>query len=235
MNTKPRPCDPRRFKDLIYEHFARIGKATGNPKRLEMLDLLCQGEKPVEELARQAQLDVKSVSAHLKVLRATNLVTARRQGKFVYYSIADGLVADYWLMTRSVAEHRFAEIDRAVKSYFSERGLMLPMDRQVLLGKARRGEVVVLDVRPASEYEAGHLPHARSLPLSELERELATLPRDKTIVAYCRGPYCVLSQEALGMLRKRGFEAYRLQDGVLEWQAAGLPVMRSTATSEGPR
>lgn len=219
----------------MYEHFARIGKATANPKRLEILDLLCQGEKAVEELARQAQLDIKNTSAHLKVLRSTNLVSARRAGKFVYYSIADEMIADYWLMTRSVAEHRFAEIDLAVKSYFSERELMLPMDRQVLLGKARRGEVVVLDVRPASEYAAGHLPHARSVPLSELERELATLPRNKTIVAYCRGPYCVLSQEALSMLREHGFQALRLQDGVLEWQAAGLPVVRSSALPKEPR
>lgn len=221
----PLARDPRRVKDLLYEHFARIGKATSNAKRLEMLDLLCQGgEKTVEHLAHFAQLDVKNASAHLKVLRSAHLVSTRREGKFVYYSIADDMVSQYWLMTRSMAEHRFAEIDRVVKYYFNEREVMQPIDRRVLLGKARRGEIVVLDVRPREEYETGHLPHARSVPLSELERKLATLPRSKEIVAYCRGPYCVLSEEALGILRKRGFKASRLADGVLEWRTAGLPI-----------
>lgn len=184
----------------------------------------------MEDLARLAQLEAKNASAHLKVLRSANLVRARRDGKSVYYGIADDMVAEYWLLTRSMAEHRFAEIDRVVKCYFSQRELMFPTDRRVLLGKARRGEVVVLDVRPAAEYKAGHLPHARSVPLSELEHELATLPRDEDIIAYCRGPYCVLSQEASIMLREHGFNAFRLEDGVLEWQAAGLPVVRPSAT-----
>lgn len=219
----------RRFKDTLYEYFARIGKATSSPKRLEILDLLCQGEKSVDELAKHAQLDVKNASAHLKVLYSSRLIESRREGKRVYYRIADSTVCEYWLSTRSMAEHRFAEIERVVKHYFNERETMVTLDRQALLGKARKGEVIVLDVRPRSEYEQGHLPHARSVPLADLEQRLATLPRNKQIIAYCRGPYCVLSSEALNILRKRGFKALRLSDGVLEWQAAGLPLVRDVS------
>ncbi len=219
----------RRFKDTLYEYFARIGKATGSPKRLEILDLLCQSEKSVEEIARYSDLEVKNASAHLKVLRSARLVESRRDGKHVYYRIADGMIADYWLTTRAMAERRFAEIERTVKSYVNERDTLLTLDRQALLGKARKGEVIVLDVRPRSEYECAHLPHARSVPLAELEQRLVTLPRNKQIIAYCRGPYCVLSLEALDMMRKHGFKAFRLADGVLEWQAAGLPLVRSAS------
>lgn len=228
MSHATRPS-PRRLKDSLYEYFARIGKATGSPKRLEILDLLCQSEKSVEEIARQADLDVKNASAHLKVLHSARLIDSRRSGKHVYYRVADATVAEYWLMTRAMAQHRFAEIERTVRSYFHERETMVTLDRQALLGKARKGDVIVLDVRPRSEYEQAHLPHARSVPLPELEQRLATLPRNKHIIAYCRGPYCVLSQEALEMLRKRGFKAFRLADGVLEWQAAGLPLVRNTS------
>lgn len=218
----------RRLKDTLYEYFARIGKATSSPKRLEILDLLCQGEKAVDEIAKQAQLDVKNASAHLKVLHSACLVEARRDGKHIYYAPADDMVAEFWLMTRSMAEHRFAEVDRVVKSFFKERETMVTLDRQTLLGKARSGKVIVLDVRPKSEYEQAHLPHARSVPLAELEQRLATLPRNKQIIAYCRGPYCVLSVEAITILRQRGFKAFRLSDGILEWQAAGLPLERIT-------
>ncbi|MHB8146706.1 MAG: ArsR/SmtB family transcription factor [Vulcanimicrobiaceae bacterium] len=219
----------RSFKDALYEYFARIGKATGSPKRLEILDLLCQGEKSVDQIAKHADLDVKNASAHLKVLHSARLVGSRRDGKRVYYHIADATVTEYWMTTRTMAEHRFAEIERAVKNYFNERETMITLDRQVLLGKARKGEVVVLDVRPRSEYEQAHLPHARSVPLAELEQCLAALPRNKHIIAYCRGPYCVLSTEAIEILRKRGFKASRLADGVLEWQAAGLPLVHTTS------
>jgi rhodanese-related sulfurtransferase len=183
----------------------------------------------VDDVAKQAQLDVKNASAQLKVLHEARLVSSRRDGKRVFYSVADPLVVEYWLNTRSMAEQRFAEIERTAKCFFKERETMVTLDRQALLGKARRGEVIVLDVRPSSEYEQGHLPHARSIPLSELEQRMATLPRSKQIVAYCRGPYCVLSTEALGMLKRRGYRAARLPDGVLEWQAAGLPIARGTA------
>lgn len=226
MKTEQTPA-ARRLKDTLYDYFALIGKATSSPKRLEILDLLCQGEKNVDEIAKQAQLDVKNASAHLKVLNSARLVATRREGKHVYYAIADDMVSEYWLRTRSMAERRFAEIDRVVKCYFNERETMVTLDRQKLLGKARRGEIVVLDVRPKSEYEQAHLPHARSVPVAEIEQHLAKLPRNKQIIAYCRGPYCVLSQEALNILRQRGFKAFRLSDGVLEWQAAGLPLVRS--------
>ncbi len=219
----------RHFKDTVYEYFSRIGKATSSPKRLEILDILCQGEKSVEEIARNAQLDVKNASAHLKVLHAARLVASRREGKRVYYAVADATVADYWMRTRTIAEQRFAEIERTAKCFFTDREIMVTLDRQALLGKARRGEVVVLDVRPHSEYEQGHLPYARSVPLAELERQMATLPRNKQIVAYCRGPYCVLSAEATDMLKERGFRAVRLADGVLEWRAAGGPIASGPA------
>lgn len=221
--------ESRVFKDTLYEYFARIGKATSSPKRLELLDLLCQGEKTVEEVARQAQLDVKNASAHLKVLHSARLVESRRVGKYVYYGIADDMVAQYWLSTRSMAERHFAEVERVAKAFFHERETMVTLDHQSLLRKARKGDVIVLDVRPRSEYDQGHIPHARSVPLAELEHRLSTLPRNKQIIAYCRGPYCVLSLEALDILRKRGFKAFRLSDGVLEWQTAGLPVEHTSS------
>lgn len=223
---------PRRLKDTLYEHFARIGKATSSPKRLEILDVLCQGEKNVEELALHAQLDVKNASAHLRVLFASRLVTARREGKRIFYSIADESVCEYWLATRAMAERRFAEIERVVKCYFDDRETMVAYDRDVLLGKARRGEIVVLDVRPKSEYEHAHLPHARSIPMDELERCMASLPRNKQIVAYCRGPYCVLSLQASTLLREHGFDVLRLPDGVLEWRNAGLPLAYTSPPKE---
>lgn len=218
--------DSRRFKDTVFEYFAQIGKATSSPKRLEILDLLCHGEKSVEDVARHTQLDIKNTSAHLKVLHTARLVASRREGKRVYYTVADPMVCEYWMSTRAMAEHRFAEIERTAKCFFKERETMVTLDRQTLLGKARRGEVIVLDVRPRCEYEQGHLPHARSVPLTELEERVASLPRGKQIVAYCRGPYCVLSAQALEILQRRGLRAARLSDGVLEWQAAGLPIVR---------
>ncbi len=214
------------FKDQIYQQFSRIGKAVASPRRLEILDLLCQGEKTVEELAEHARIDVKNASAHIKVLSAARLLDSRRDGKHVHYRLADEAVGSFWLSLRSLAERRLTEIREAVQSYFAEPERMRPIDRRTLLAKARSGDVVVLDVRPTDEYAMGHLPHARSLPLSELKQRLATLPRSKQIVAYCRGPYCVLSLAAVEFLRRRGFKALRLDDGVLEWRAAGLPVER---------
>jgi rhodanese-related sulfurtransferase/DNA-binding CsgD family transcriptional regulator len=219
------------FKDAIYEQFARIGKATASPRRLEILDLLCQGEKTVEELAEHARIDIKNASAHIKVLRAARLLDSRRDGKHVYYRLADPAVGSFWLSLRSLAEHRLSEIREAVQVYFAQPESMHAVDRRTLLARARRGDVVVLDVRPADEYATGHLPHARSLPLPELKRRLATLPRGKQIVAYCRGPYCVLSLEAVEFLRRRGFRAIRLDDGVLEWRAAGMPIESSKRKS----
>ena len=212
------------FKDQIYEQFARIGKAVASPRRLEILDLLCQGEKTVEELAGHSRTDIKNASAHIKVLRAARLVESRRDGKHIHYRLADLAVGSFWLSLRSLGERRLSEIREAVQTYFAEPESMRATDRRTLLARARRGDVVVLDVRPEDEYAAGHLPHARSLPLPELKRRLSALPRGKQIVAYCRGPYCVLSLQAVDFLRRRGFKAVRLDDGVLEWRAAGMPI-----------
>jgi rhodanese-related sulfurtransferase len=218
------------FKDEIYDQFSRIGKAVASPHRLEILDLLCQGPKTVEEVAAHSRLDVKNASAHLKVLRSARLLESRRAGKNVQYRLADPAVGAFWLSMRSLAEQRLTEVRGAVEGYFAGASDMEPLDRRALLTRARRGDVIVLDVRPADEFAAGHLPHARSLPLSELRRKLSTLPRRKEIVAYCRGPYCVLSLEAVTLLRRRGFKARRLDDGVLEWEAAGMPVHRKAAS-----
>jgi rhodanese-related sulfurtransferase/DNA-binding CsgD family transcriptional regulator len=216
--------DPSGFKDQIYEQFARIGKAVASPRRLEILDLLCQGEKTVEEVAEHSRIDIKNASAHIKVLRAARLLESRRDGKHIHYRLADLAVGSFWLSLRSLAERRLSEIREAVQTYFAEPERMRAVDRRTLLERARRGDVVVLDVRPEDEYASGHLPHARSLPLPELKRRLTTLPRSKQIVAYCRGPYCVLSLQAVHFLRRRGFKAVRLDDGVLEWRAAGMPI-----------
>ena len=216
--------DERGFKDQIYEQFARISRAVASPRRLEILDLLCQGEKTVEQLAQHGRIDVKNASAHIKVLRAARLLDSRRAGKHVYYRLADPAVGSFWLSLRSLAERRLTEINEVVKAYFTEPQGMRAIDRRTLLARARRGDVIVLDVRPADEFATGHLPRARSLPLAELKRRLSTLPRNKEIAAYCRGPYCVLSHEAVEFLRRRGFKAVRLDDGVLEWRAAGMPI-----------
>jgi rhodanese-related sulfurtransferase len=225
---KAKPGD---FKDYIYEQFARVGKAVASPRRLEILDLLCQGEKTVEELGQHARIDVKNASAHIKVLRGARLLDSRRDGKHVYYRLADPAVGSFWLSLRSLAEQRLSEIRDVVQTYFDEPERMRAVDRRTLLERARRGDVVVLDVRPADEYATGHLPYARSLPLAELKRRLATLPRGKEIAAYCRGPYCVLSHDAVEFLRRRGFRAIRLDDGVLEWRAAGMPIESSKRKS----
>lgn len=230
MFNQHRTPKPQRFKDEIYDQFARIGKAVASPHRLEILDLLCQGEKSVEEIAAHSRLDIKNASAHLRVLRSARLLEARRSGKNVFYRLADPAVAAFWLSLRSLAERRLAEIRAAVEGYFTGAPDLQPLDRKTLLTKARRGDIIVLDVRPADEYATGHLPGARSLPLTELKHKLSTLPRRKQIVAYCRGPYCVLSYEAVEFLRRSGFRATRLDDGVLEWAAAGMPVLRSAAS-----
>jgi rhodanese-related sulfurtransferase len=222
---------PGDFKDQIYEQFARVGKAVASPRRLEILDLLCQGEKTVEELGQHARIDIKNASAHIKVLRGARLVASRRDGKHVYYRLADPAVGSFWLSLRSLAEHRLSEVRDVIQTYFDEPERMRAVDRRTLLERARRGDVVVLDVRPADEYATAHLPYARSLPLAELKRRLATLPRGKEIAAYCRGPYCVLSHDAVEFLRRRGFKAIRLDDGVLEWRAAGMPIESSKRKS----
>ena len=215
---------PREIKNLLYEQVARIGKAVSSPKRLELVELLCQGEKTVETLAQQAELDVKSTSAHLKELKAARLVRARKEGKYVYHRLADDGVAAFWVALRSAAEARLAELQTVVRQFLSDPEQLAPVDRAAILGRARQGQAVVIDVRPGEEYAVGHLPFARSIPLAELRRRLAELPRRKQIVAYCRGPFCMMAKDAVALLRQKGFNAVRLEDGVAEWRSAGFPV-----------
>jgi len=210
----------RRTKDLLYEQVARIGKAACSPKRLELIELLCQGEKPVETLAREAGISMKLASAHLRELRAARLVETEKQGKRVIYRIANRAVADFWVAIRSLAEDRLVELRMALAQMASDPQALAPQDRDSLVRLAKKGEVVMLDVRPVAEYEAAHLPFARSMPLDELKDRLAELPPGKTIVAYCRGPYCLMAKDAVELLRQQGFDALRLPEGVAEWGIA---------------
>lgn len=214
----------RLLKDLLYEQVARIGKAVSSPKRLELLDLLAQGEKTVETLAGELAVDVKLASAHLKALKEARLVASRRDGKFVIYRLSGPDVAPLWVMLREVAEEHLVELRVALGQMVADPTRLAAVGRQTLLERAQRGEVVVIDVRPQTEYETAHLPFARSMPVAELERRLAELPLDKEIVAYCRGPFCLLSDEAVALLAAKGYRVRKILDGVSEWEAAGLPV-----------
>lgn len=214
----------RQFKDAIYEQLARIAKAVAAPKRLELLELICQGPRTVEALARQAGISVANASQHLRILRASRLIDAEKKGLFVEYRIADEEVGRFFLAIRTLAESRLAEIERVTRDFLNERGALEAVDREELIRRARSGEVVVLDVRPSEEYAAGHVPGAVSVPLGELKSRLKELPKGKEIVAYCRGPYCVMSIEAVELLRKQGFRAQRMEEGVLDWRARGWRV-----------
>jgi rhodanese-related sulfurtransferase len=214
----------RRFKDAIYEQFARVGKAVSAPKRLELLDLLCQGPRTVEALAEQAALTVANASQHLQVLRAARLVEAEKKGLYVEYRLADDEVCRFFFALRGLAEARLAEVERVTREYFEARGAMEAIEGDELLRRVKAGEVTVLDVRPAEEYRAGHIPGALSIPVGELKARLRELPKDRDVVAYCRGPYCVMAVEAVELLRKRGFSAHRMEQGVVEWRARGWRV-----------
>lgn len=210
-------------KDHLYEQVARIGKALASPKRLELVDLLCQAEKTVETLAAEARISLKLASAHLRELRLAQLVETRREGKYVLYRLAGSGVADLWVNLRSEAEERLVELQMALAT-LSDRDGLEELDRAAILKKARAGEVVVLDVRPGEEFASAHLPHARSLPVDELRKRLSELPKDIPVVAYCRGPFCVMAKEAVDLLRRKGYRAFHLTDGVAEWRSRGLPV-----------
>jgi DNA-binding transcriptional ArsR family regulator/rhodanese-related sulfurtransferase len=214
----------REIKDLLYEQVARIGKAVSSPKRLELLEVLGQGEKTVEALSSELDIDIKLASAHLKALREARLVETTRAGKYVYYRLSGPDVANLWVQLREVAEEHLVELRLAVDQMIAQPEKLASVDGKSLMQSARRGELVVIDVRPQAEFEAGHLPFARSMPLAELERRLAELPRRSEIVAYCRGPFCMLSDEAVKLLRAKGYKAHKILDGVCEWQAAGLPL-----------
>ncbi|KVW90297.1 MAG: metalloregulator ArsR/SmtB family transcription factor [Polaromonas sp.] len=216
----------RLLKDLLYEQVARIGKAVSSPKRLELMELLAQGEKTVEVLASELSIDVKLASAHLKALRQARLVESRRDGKYMVYRLSGDDVANLWVTLRLVAEEHLVELQMALQHMVSAPEKLAQVGRTDLLEQARRGEVIVIDVRPQDEYQVAHLPFARSMPLPEIERRLAELPKDHDIVAYCRGPFCMLSDEALKLLSGQGYRVRKILDGVAEWQAAGMPVER---------
>ena len=219
------PNSGRKFKNHVYEQVARIGKALASPQRLEILDFLSQGvPRTVESLAREVHLSVANTSRHLQILRAARLVETEKEGVFVYYRLVDETVADLYRTLRVLAHSRLAELEQITRHYFQGRDALEPINRKTLLARAKKGQVIVLDVRPAEEYQAGHLPHARSIPLGDLEERLSELPQNTEIVAYCRGPYCVLSGEAVALLRDKGFQAVRLEDNVQDWRAHGLPV-----------
>lgn len=217
----------RELKDLLYEQVARIGKAVSSPKRLELLEILAQGEKTVEVLAAEASLSIKLTSAHLKVLKEARLVDARRDGRFIAYRLSGEDVSALWVNLRTVAEEHLVELKVEMDRIFAAPEKLDAETRHSLMEKARRGEVVVIDVRPSSEYASGHLPFARSMPLDEIRQRIKELPADKDIVAYCRGPFCMMSAEAVELLKKRGYRAQKIADGTAEWQAAGLPLAES--------
>jgi rhodanese-related sulfurtransferase/DNA-binding transcriptional ArsR family regulator len=211
-------------KRELFDHFARIGKAVGSPARLELLDLLAQGEKPVETLARQAGLSVTNTSNHLKELRAASLVSTRKDGPYVFYRLADPSVQEFLRSLQALAHRQLSDVRQIVQDYFERPDDLEAVEGGTLLDRIRAGEVVVLDVRPEDEYLAGHIPGARSVPLPQLEGSLSDLPAGAEVVAYCRGPYCVLAPEAVALLRARGFRARRLAEGLPDWAARGLPV-----------
>ena len=216
----------REAKTALYEQFARMGKGFANPKRLELLDLLSQGERSVEALAAAAGLGLSTASMHLQALKEAGLVARRREGTFIHYRLAGADVGALFAMLRQVAAVHRAEVDRAAVYYLGE-DPNVPTDaveRTELLRRARAGEVVVLDVRPTVEYAAGHIPGAVSVPLEDLERYMVTLPNDVEVVAYCRGAYCVLAYDAVRSLKGQGRRARRMHEGMLEWRLAGLPI-----------
>jgi rhodanese-related sulfurtransferase/DNA-binding transcriptional ArsR family regulator len=211
-------------KDLLYKQLARVGKAAASPRRLELLEVLAQGEHAVETLARETGLSVANTSHHLQVLRESGLVDARKAGLYVFYRLTEPDVYDLARVIRTLAERHLAEMGALVGTYFTDRDQFEPVAREALLARVRAGTVTVLDVRPAEEYRAGHIPGAVSIPINQLERRIRQLPADGEFVAYCRGPYCVLAFKAVELLRKRGRSARRLTDGFPEWRAAGLPI-----------
>jgi rhodanese-related sulfurtransferase len=218
----------RQFKDALFGEFARVGKALASARRLELIELLAQGTRTVEELASETAQSVANTSQHLQVLRQAQLVETQREGTYIRYRLADERVAGLWLALREVGESRLAEVGRIVSTYLKDRSTLQAIDSEELRRRLKEGSAVVLDVRPAIEYEAGHIAGARSMPLGELAQRLKELPKAKTIVAYCRGPYCVFADEAASLLSAKGFRALRLEGGFPDWKFEGGAVAQGT-------
>jgi rhodanese-related sulfurtransferase len=221
----------RQFKDAAYGNLARIGKALASPKRLELLDLLCQTERTVEQLAEHAEMSVANASQHLQVLEAAQLVRGRKQGRFVVFSLADALVCDFFRSYSMLAEERLAEMKRIRQLFLDDPNELYPLDGETLMKRVKAREVVVIDVRPEEEYRAGHIRGALGIPMGKLKWRLARLPRKKDIVAYCRGPYCMFAADAVRMLRRRGLRAFRLDLSIHDWSALGLPLATGAEAS----
>ena len=215
--------DHRAFKTEINEQFTRIAKAIANPHRLELVDLLAQGERSVEELAKEAALSVANASQHLQALREAHLITARKVGLRVYYRLADASIYQLVQLIREIAERQLAEVERIVNTYLTERKALEPVTTNELMTRLREPGLVILDVRPALEYTQGHIAGARSIPIGELESRLHELPHDQEIVAYCRGAYCVFADEAVELLMSHGYHARRMRQGYPDWKIADLP------------
>lgn len=221
----------RRMKDKLYEQFARIGKAIASPRRLELLEILAQGEQTVETLARKVAQPIANTSHHLQALREARLVEARKEGLYVFYRLTDDKVFELSRLIRQLAEKHLAEMDRIVATFLRAPDRMETVSREELLMRARAGTVLVLDVRPADEYHAGHIQGAISIPLDQLEQRIGEIPDNKDVVAYCRGPYCVMAHQAVETLRRYGRFARRLLEGFPEWRAAKLPVEESLSAN----
>lgn len=215
----------RRFKNAIYEQLGRIGKGLSSPKRLELLDLLSQGPRTVEALAEQIGISIANASQHLRVLRAARLVESEKKGLFVEYRLADERVGQLFILVRDLAESRLAEVDQVMTEYLGARDSMEAVPSEELLRRAERGEVTVLDVRPEQEFRAGHLEGAVSIPVDELPARLSELPEGRDVVAYCRGHYCVMAVEAVEILRAAGVPAHRIEHGVADFRAMGMPLI----------
>jgi rhodanese-related sulfurtransferase len=220
----PANARPASLKAAVYEQIARLGQAAASPNRLELLDLLSQGARTVEALARETGQSAATTSHHLQVLRRARLVEAEKAGLYVTYRLADPQVGEFLLDLRHLAESRLAEIQQVTRQYLEERGALEPVDNDELVRRVRAGEVTVIDVRPREEYAAAHIPGAISMPLAELGTRLSNLRKHRDVVAYCRGPYCLMALDAVNLLRRRGFRAHRLEHGVAEWRAQGWRV-----------
>lgn len=219
----------RQIKDSIYSYMTVVTKALGSPKRLEIIELLSQGEKSVETIAEQAELGVKNASAQLHELKAARLVDSRRDGKYVFYRLSDPQVARFWIEMRRFSQNRIVEIQQLISDAMGSTDVLEKIDRETLMKRAKNGDVILLDVRPEDEFSAAHLPYARSIPIGELKKRIKDLPKSKTIVAYCRGPYCFYAKEAVDLLREKGFKAESLKDGVHDWASEGLPIISKQA------